>query len=171
MHDPRPTRSSLIRRLKDACDDDAWREFYGTYGGLIRRLALKAGLRDGANHWRGVHRQALGNDLRVDAIRGRLVAAYPPVVAVDRRGRAELEILGGTGYLPVTFTGLRRSRGWSLQSIDASGSASTVDQSVHGRDFWQAAHDPVSGTWRLTFNLPRDANADAPVARRLILSP
>lgn len=46
MHDPRPTRSSLIRRLKDACDDDAWREFYGTYGGLIRRLALKAGLRD-----------------------------------------------------------------------------------------------------------------------------
>lgn len=39
-----PTRSSLLDRVRDPADSKAWEDFHGTYKGLIRRLALKAGL-------------------------------------------------------------------------------------------------------------------------------
>jgi RNA polymerase sigma-70 factor (ECF subfamily) len=44
--DPLLTRSTLIRRVKDPQDGEAWSEFLDTYSGLIRRLALKAGLNE-----------------------------------------------------------------------------------------------------------------------------
>ncbi len=46
MHprDPIPTRSSLLDRVRDPADSQAWEDFHTTYQGLIRRLALKAGL-------------------------------------------------------------------------------------------------------------------------------
>jgi RNA polymerase sigma-70 factor (ECF subfamily) len=44
-HDPElQTRSSLLQRLKTGDDPQSWQEFYGTYGGLIRFFAEKAGL-------------------------------------------------------------------------------------------------------------------------------
>jgi len=44
-HDPQlQTRSSLLDRLKTGDDSESWREFYRTYGGLIRFFAQKAGL-------------------------------------------------------------------------------------------------------------------------------
>lgn len=42
--DPLPTRGSLLAGIKDTSNHAAWREFLDIYGGLIRRLALKAGL-------------------------------------------------------------------------------------------------------------------------------
>jgi RNA polymerase sigma-70 factor (ECF subfamily) len=39
-----PTRWSLLGRLKDWEDQDSWREFVDTYSGLVRAVALKAGL-------------------------------------------------------------------------------------------------------------------------------
>lgn len=42
--DPLPTRKSLLAGIKDANNHVAWQEFFERYGGLIRRLALKAGL-------------------------------------------------------------------------------------------------------------------------------
>jgi RNA polymerase sigma factor (sigma-70 family) len=38
------TRPSLLARLKSGDDPQSWREFYKTYGGLIRFFAEKAGL-------------------------------------------------------------------------------------------------------------------------------
>jgi hypothetical protein len=29
-----------------------------------------------------------------------------------------------------------------------------IDQEVHGNDYWQAVHDPTTGTWSLTWNVP-----------------
>jgi len=40
----RETRPSLIERLRSSDDPDGWREFYRVYGGLIRFVAVKAGL-------------------------------------------------------------------------------------------------------------------------------
>lgn len=40
------TRQSLILRLHDAQDDDAWREFLTVYEPLVRRLAQARGLQD-----------------------------------------------------------------------------------------------------------------------------
>lgn len=40
------TRQSLVTRLKDHADHVGWQRFFDTYGGSIRRLALRAGLSD-----------------------------------------------------------------------------------------------------------------------------
>ena len=39
-----PTRSSLLRRVKDTRDERSWQEFYDVYAKLITGFALKAGL-------------------------------------------------------------------------------------------------------------------------------
>ena len=42
--DPFPTRRSLLSRLKDWDDQEAWRKFYDTYRRLIFSTAIRAGL-------------------------------------------------------------------------------------------------------------------------------
>jgi len=42
--DPYPTRSSLLRRVKDTEDQRSWQEFNDIYGKLVLGFALKAGL-------------------------------------------------------------------------------------------------------------------------------
>src|SRR5262245_13314049 len=44
--DPLPTSLSLISRLRDADNASGWEHFVETYGGLMRRVAKRAGLRD-----------------------------------------------------------------------------------------------------------------------------
>jgi RNA polymerase sigma-70 factor (ECF subfamily) len=44
--DSYPTRSSLIRRVKDTEDRQSWQEFYAIYSKLILRFAIKAGLNE-----------------------------------------------------------------------------------------------------------------------------
>ncbi|MBI3418209.1 MAG: sigma-70 family RNA polymerase sigma factor [Verrucomicrobia bacterium] len=39
-----PTRWSLLQRLKDASDEQSWREFFATYRNLIYGVAMKSGL-------------------------------------------------------------------------------------------------------------------------------
>jgi RNA polymerase sigma factor (sigma-70 family) len=41
-----PTRASLLSRLKNAHDDESWRDFFDTYWRLIYNAATKAGLSD-----------------------------------------------------------------------------------------------------------------------------
>lgn len=42
--DPRSTRASLLRRVRDLDDHESWREFFDTYWKLIFDVSLKAGL-------------------------------------------------------------------------------------------------------------------------------
>src|SRR2546422_10427578 len=41
-----PTRRSLLSRLRNWEDQKSWQEFFDTYGKLIHRIAVKAGLSD-----------------------------------------------------------------------------------------------------------------------------
>src|SRR5215831_17678767 len=41
-----PTRSSLLKRLRDWEDQESWRDFFDTYWKLIYAVAVKAGLSD-----------------------------------------------------------------------------------------------------------------------------
>jgi len=41
-----PTRESLLERLKRWDDQESWRDFFNTYGGLLYRAATKSGLND-----------------------------------------------------------------------------------------------------------------------------
>ncbi len=110
------------------------------------------------------HREAAGNAVTVEAIRGRVVRATIPIeVAVNGQGGAEVAITGGLGYVPLTFSGLDRYRGTELRRDDGDGGgARPVDQSVHGRDFWQSTYNPDSKTWSITYNVPLDTPDDRP---------
>ena len=46
MAEPPPTRVSLLTRLKDGADVDAWREFVRLYGPVVYGFARKRGLQD-----------------------------------------------------------------------------------------------------------------------------
>ena len=111
--------------------------------------SFQAALARDADTWRLVHREAGGNALKTKSRRGTVMNSYPPAVAVDWRQRAEFSLQGGLGYVPVTFTGLSRPRGFAL-FVDEK----QVDQSIHGNDFWQTDFDPESQRWRMTFNVP-----------------
>jgi len=57
MHQPRPsmsqlpdTRASLIHRLKDRGDTEAWEQFTAIYQPLVYRLARRSGLQDADAH-------------------------------------------------------------------------------------------------------------------------
>lgn len=101
------------------------------------------------NTWKMVHREASGNHRVVEVPKGTLIRRYPDIRVELRRGKADFTVAGGHGYVPLTFTGLRRHAGYDL-SVDGA----PLDQSVHGGDFWQTDYDPARGTWSQTFNLP-----------------
>ena len=123
--------------------------------------ALRAALEEHGDSWRMVHREAVGNDLRVEALRGEVRRAYPIEVAVDGEQRAEVEVTGGMGYVPITFTGLTGHAGYVL-SETVDGQTRRIDQSVHGNDFGQVEYDGVNGRWRHTYNVDFDACGEAP---------
>jgi hypothetical protein len=131
---------------------------------------LRASMKDGANTWSGVHRQAAGNHFQPIVRRGRLATPYPPVIETDRRGGAEVEIHGGVGWVPLVFAGLERPAGHELLVTDEAGQH-PVDQSVHGADFWQTDYDANRGSWGITFNVPLDTPNDEPRTQRFLLRP
>jgi hypothetical protein len=111
--------------------------------------AFRQSLAATADTWRPVHREAAGNALRVAARRGQVTRTFPLVMAVAEGGKAEATVVGGAGWLPVTFTGLASHRGYELRM-----NGQPLPQSIHGNDFWQTDYDPAAEEWRQTFNLP-----------------
>ncbi len=132
-------------------------DYYGPNENLRQSLATQA------NTWRAVHRQATGNDLRLRALRGRILQAYPPVIAIgmEPSPAATVEITGGVGFVPVTFAGLPSPRELVLTMVKY-GRETRVDQAVHGNDYWQTVFDPVRQTWTVTYNVPLDSPEDKP---------
>ena len=122
-----------------------------------------AGLRDHllsfGNTWRPVFRQAVGNGLNLEVQRGTLLRSYPPKIAVDGNQRAELKITGGVGFVPITFSGLDRYRDFELRK-GLDGKETTIDQSVHGNDYWQTDYNPTSGEYSVTYNVDLDRSGD-----------
>jgi hypothetical protein len=117
---------------------------------------FRAALERDGNTWRLVHREAAGNERRVDVSVGRLAGMHPAVEVVAAGNRADFAMAGGVGHVPVTLSGLEASGGFILE-IDGK----PLDQAVHGNDFWQTDFDPGSGTWSQTYNV-----AASPSVRR-----
>ena len=118
-------------------------DYYGPNGAL--RSALAA---DG-DTWRMVQREAAGNDRQVELSIGRLQRTHPAITIGTEKNEAAGTIRGGLGYVAISFTGLSSPKGHVL-SLDGV----TLDQSVHGNDFWQTDCDAAAKTWSLTYNLP-----------------
>jgi hypothetical protein len=121
-------------------------DYYGPNEALRRALAQHG------DTWRMIHREAAGNRRAAEARHGTLLRRHPDLRLRVDRDAADLTLAGGTGFVPLTFTGLTRPDGFAL-AVDGQ----PLDQSVHGNDYWQADHDATDGTWSLTFNVPAPA--------------
>jgi hypothetical protein len=124
-------------------------DYYGPNEGLRDHLLSQG------NTWRPVFRQARANRLSLEVDRGTLLRSYPPTIAVDGDKGVELKITGGLGFIPITFSGLDRYRDFELRKV-VDGKETTIDQSVHGNDFWQTDYDPTLGEWSVTYNVDLD---------------
>jgi hypothetical protein len=136
------------------------RDYYGPNGGL--RAALEAG----ENTWRMIWREAASNRVDAEVTLGSLREAYPLRIEANGGRAAEFALTGGLGYYPVTICGLASYRALVLEQQGTGGAWTVVDQSVHGRDFWQTDRDPATGTWEMTYTLPLDSPGDARQTRR-----
>jgi len=113
--------------------------------------AFRKALETDADTWRLVQREAAGNALKVKSFAGKVARNYPLALTAGAKGRAACVVSGGIGYVPVTFSGLSDCRGFELL-VDGQ----SLNQAVHGNDFWQTDYDPGRGRWQLTYNLLRD---------------
>lgn len=111
--------------------------------------ALSSALSKDQNTWKMVCREALENSRAVKVTTGKLIHRFPDISLETKGDRAEFSLTGGVGYVPLTFTGLSRSNDFSLM-IDGK----KIDQSVHGKDFWQTSYDSETKTWSQTYNVP-----------------
>jgi hypothetical protein len=124
---------------------------------------LRAALRQDANTYRMIQREATGNDRRIQMKTGTLALTYPSITVSTVNDHAEFTLTGGLSYVPLTFTGLTTPHGQSLLI-----NGKRVDQSIHGHDFWQTDYDPTTQRWSQTYNVPVNAGDDgAPLSIHL----
>ena len=112
------------------------------------------------NQWRTIAMAlelAVGNHLVVEPVIGQLRRTQPVELDAEPGAIAtQFTLTGGRGYVPITVYGLMRHDGWQLQTQADDGWV-TVDQSLHGNDFWQARFNGENGTYDLTWNIPNRA--------------
>ena len=124
---------------------------------------LRAALRRGQDTWQMVHREALGNDLAVDVVKGELLRDRPTMIWATEN-HAEFAITGGLGYVPITIAGLTDYRQPVLK-LKENGTWTPVDQAVHGNDYWQTDYDAQTGTWQITYSVPMDTPGENRVSQ------
>ena len=100
-----PTRESLLERLKRWDDQESWRVFFDSYGGLLYRTAVKAGL-NGAEAEDVVQdtiitvAKKIGTftyDAAVDSFKGWLLYLTRKRIAMEYRKRQRLRRTSGLG--------------------------------------------------------------------------
>ena len=121
--------------------------------------AFKKHLQANPASWKTAYREAQRNDLQVSVAGGKLLHSYPILIEATAP-EVTVDIRGGVGAVPISFSGLASAKGHTLyQLID--GKRRQFDQSVHGNDFWQTDYNASTKTYKLTFNLPLDSLAQS----------
>lgn len=123
-------------------------DYYGPNEAFRKHLA------DNPRSWKTVYREAAGNDLKVKVTGGTVLKRYPIIVQAEADNMT-VEIEGGVGFAPIRFEGLRSATEYTLQQR-VGDKLISLDQSVHGNDFWQTDYDPRTSTYKMSFNLPLD---------------
>ncbi len=121
-------------------------DYYGPNASFRELLSQHAGT------WKLPHALARDNDIAVTAAVGTLVHRLPVCVQVNESQEAVVNVRGGRGYLPVTFTGVTAG---GVPRLEVDGAL--LDQKVHGNDYWQVVPDGT-GEQAVTFNVPCDGS-------------
>jgi hypothetical protein len=111
--------------------------------------ALREALAKDGNTWKMIHREATANDRQVTIATGVLKRIYPDIHIETEADAASFQVIGGIGFVPLTFSGLTGPGDFVLKV-----NGQRIDQSVHGNDFWQTDYDPISRSWSQTYNIP-----------------
>ena len=106
--------------------------------------------------WRPVYREATANNPEIVTSKGTLLHDFPVVIKVSDQNQAEIEITGGLGYVPVTFTGLTSHTDFDLRINKNGENIFLADQENHGKDYWQTDYDALDSTWEITYSVPLD---------------
>lgn len=111
--------------------------------------SFRTALGKDANTWKMIFREAVDNDIDIVLQQGTLVRKCPDIRVMADKGNARFTLTGGLGYIPITFDGLASAEGGKLLV-----NGQPLNQSVHGKDFWQTDYDPRSRKWSRTYNIP-----------------
>lgn len=110
---------------------------------------LRSALHKAENTWKMIFREAQYNSHQVKVTSGKLIHTFPDIRIEAHKSTTSLKFKNGLGYIPFTFTGLKKHSGHKLMI-----NGKELDQSVHGNDFWQTDFDIKTQTWSLTYNVP-----------------
>ena len=122
--------------------------YYGPNESFVKELQTNP------KSWKTTYREVKGNNLNV-TVRGGVKKRNYPIEINVLQPKVSVNIKGGVGAVPITFSGLTSPRGYGLfQIID--GKEVKFDQSVHGNDFWQTEYEAQTKTYKITYNLELD---------------
>jgi hypothetical protein len=109
-------------------------------------------LKDHGDSWQPV--LTASKPRAVEVVTGTLRGNNPIIVQVDGDEKAEFAISGGgPGWTPLILEGFKDYREITVEAHQG-GHWTKVDQSVHGRDFWQIAYDATTGTFAYILCIP-----------------
>ncbi len=112
-------------------------------------------------------REAQQNQIRAQSPSNSIKQQYPLTVMV-LNDEAIVDISGGVGYVPLVFEGLSEVDDPQLWVAEDS-CWQLLDQSVHGKDFWQAEYDENTASFELIYNVFQDRPNDVSAHTRYYL--
>ncbi|WP_396184852.1 hypothetical protein [Flavobacterium sp.] len=128
-------------------------DYYGPNQNFAKALSKNA------NSWQMVYREAIGNNLEVEASSGCKVINKYPIQIEANSNSVCFSVTGGRGYVPLTITNLNSYLNpVLLQKVN--GYWQKINQAVYGNDFWQTDYNTSTQSWDITFNVNLDTPND-----------
>ncbi|MDO6803065.1 T9SS type A sorting domain-containing protein [Wenyingzhuangia sp. 1_MG-2023] len=111
-----------------------------------------------ANSYELLYRESLGNKITATSSTNTVHTTYPLTVETSNN-TAQVTLTGGRGYVPIMFSGLSAVTNPVLwKSYDNCWEL--VDQSLHGKDFWQVNYNTETELFDLVYNVNQDITGD-----------
>ena len=106
-------------------------------------------------------REAQGNIVKAHSTTNTISSDVYPVRVKTVNNEATLRLVGGKNYVPIIFEGLTNVDNPKLwKSGGTCGDWVAIDQSTHGKDFWQADYQAETELFDITYNVVQDNAGD-----------
>ncbi len=127
-------------------------DYYGPNENFLNALTTYG------NSYELLYRESLGNKIRATSSTNTIHTSYPLTVETSNN-TGLVTLTGGKGYVPIVFSGLSSVTNPVLWKY-YRGEWKVVDQSVHGKDFWQTNYNPETKLFNLVYNVNQDIKND-----------
>lgn len=106
-------------------------------------------------------REAQGNIVKAHSTTNTISNDVYPIRVKTLNNEATLMLVGGKNYVPIVFEGLSHVDNPKLwKSVGTCYDWVEIDQSTHGKDFWQADYQNETNTFDLIYNVHQDLPND-----------